>query len=230
MTTTLDRRRLPILQPDYWKGRPSPRRGRTFPPEVLTADEVGALMRHCGRPGRARARNAALIAVMWRSGLRVGEALALIPSDIEPSLGMLHVRRGKGRKPRRVGIDRGALAVVDGWLRYRDELGLEPGAPLFCTFQRDVFGPQGRPLGRAYVQEVLHRSARQAGIEKRVHPHALRHSFAFGLMSEGVNLLTISLLLGHTSTSTTDVYLRHIAPQQLLDAIADRDPWLAEVA
>lgn len=226
--TPIDRRRLPILRPEYWAGRPSPRRGRTFPPEVLTPEEIHVLMRVCGRPGRARARYAALMAVMMRSGLRVSEALSLLPSDIDTRRHIVHVRRGKGSVARRVPIDDGALAVVAAWRVYRDALDLPLGTPLFCTYQRDVFGPPGRRVGTAQVREALHRAAEKAGLEKRVTPHAFRHTFAFELMLEGKDLLTISMLLGHRSTATTDAYLRHIAPIRLVDTILARDPWLPE--
>lgn len=223
--TPAPRSRSPILLPEYRLGRRPPNYGRTFPPEVLSPDEIRALMADCGR-GRAGVRNRAIMAVMWRAGLRVAEVVALLPSDINAEHGIVHVRRGKGRRARRVGIDNDALAVVAEWVAIRDELELPLGTPLFCTYFADPGGP-GRPLYTSYVRSMLGRARRNAKIERRVHPHAFRHSFAWDLMLEGIPLVTISRLLGHASTAYTDAYLSHLAPLDLVTVIREREPWLA---
>lgn len=211
--TTVDRRRLPILTPEYRVGQHPPNFGRKYPPEVLTAEEIRGLMEHCGRGrGRAFVRNRAWIALAAATGLRISESLDLLPSDVDWEHGIVHVREGKNRRARRVGIDAASLAVVGEWRDERRGLGVPLGTPLFCTFAQDDFGPVGRPMWHSYVRDMLKRAARHAGVEKRVHCHAMRHTFAFRLMLAGVDLLTISLLLGHKSTAYTDAYLRHIAP------------------
>lgn len=230
MTTTLDRRRLPILTPHPRLGKRPPNYGRKFPPEVLTPGEIRGLMQHCGRGrGRATARNRAWIALSAATGLRVSESLDLLPSDVDWEHGIVHVREGKRRRSRRVGIDDASLAVVAEWRRERATLGVRLGTPLFCTFMDDEFGPVGRPMQDSYVRDMLKRAARHAGVEKRVHCHAMRHTFAFRLMLAGVDLLTISVLLGHKSTAYTDVYLRHIAPLREVEQLRrlPAPEWLA---
>ena len=86
---------------------------------------------------------------------------------------------------------------------------------VFCTLG-------GRPLTTAYVRAMLPRLARRAGIEKRVHAHGMRHSFASGLAQEGVPMNVIQAALGHSSLATTSRYLAHVAPQQVIDTLRAR--------
>ena len=102
----------------------------------------------------------------------------------------------------------------------RDALGLNGRQPLFCTItHNDRFGAA---LDSSYVRRLLPRLADRAGIEHRVHPHALRHSLATALAHEGKTLPAISAQLGHSSTAVTDRYLRRIAPTELAAAVRDR--------
>lgn len=91
-------------------------------------------------------------------------------------------------------------------------LGLDGRQRVFCTLS-------GAPLKDAYVRALLPRLARKAGVEKRVHAHGLRHSHAAELAAEGLPMNLVQAQLGHSSLATTDRYLRHIAPQQLIDAV-----------
>jgi integrase len=75
----------------------------------------------------------------------------------------------------------------------------------------------------SYVRGLIRRLGVRAGIEKRVHAHGLRHTHAYELMMEGVPIPIIQRQLGHTSLATTDVYLSHIAPKQVIEAIASRE-------
>ena len=157
----------------------APNKGKTYPPEVLTPDEVREILATCSRRAPTGVRDRALITVMYRCGLRVSEALDLRPSDIDMKRGIVHVRDGKGHKARSVGIGDGALAVIELWLITRRSLGLaHNGTPLFCTLK-------GGPVSDDAVRNMLRRRAARAGIEKRVHPHALRHSYAFELAEKG---------------------------------------------
>ena len=188
---------------------------RKLPVEILTDREVRQLMDACSRRGPTGTRNRALIAFLYRTGLRISEALDLLPRDINHNRQIVLVRRGKGNKSRQVGIDSGALAVVQQWIIERDKLGIGPDAPLFCTLS-------GGRVKDAYIRELLPRLARKAQIGRRVHAHALRHTFASQLLDEGVDIGRISLLLGHTSLLTTERYLDHICPQRALDAVRGR--------
>ncbi len=109
--------------------RPSRRR----PAEILTADEVLALIRACSPTAPTGVRNRALIAVLWRSGLRVGEALALELRDVDLVAATLRVRHGKGDKSRTVGLDEQTAALIARWLDHRRALRPGARAPALCT-------------------------------------------------------------------------------------------------
>jgi len=182
--------------------------GRKLPAEPLTKDEVRALLAQCSRRAPTGVRDRALITVMYRAGLRLEEALALKPADIDAANGIVRVLHGKGDRARPVGIDDGALAVVQLWVDERKRLGLKNGK-LFCTLA-------GKPLSDSQVRQMVRRRAANAGITKRVHPHGLRHTHAAELAAEGVPVNVIQAQLGHTSLATTDIYLRHIAPADVI--------------
>lgn len=186
-----------------------------FPPEVLTDEEVGRLLGACSRRAPTGIRNRAFIAVLYRAGLRIGEALDLFPKDIDLEAGSIRVLRGKGGRARTVGIDPAAGAIVDRWLPVRSELDLGPRQLVFCTVR-------GEPMGDAYVGVLMPRLARKAGIEKRVHAHGLRHTHVAQLRAEGIDIGIISKQLGHRSIATTACYLDHIAPQQVIETMRRR--------
>jgi len=206
----------PIITPGYHAGRTAPNKGKTYPPEVLTADEVKALIRASSNRAPTGIRNRALIVVMYRAGLRLSEALALKPKDIDAEAGSITVLHGKGDKRRVVGLDPGSMAILLRWADKRRQFGLTGRSPLFCTLQ-------GRPLHPSYVRTLLHRLGDKAGIEKRVHPHGLRHSMSYELMMEGVPVPIIQQQLGHASLAATQRYLDHIAPRVLVETMQRRE-------
>ena len=144
-------------------------------------------------------RNRALIATLWRCGLRLGEALALRPKDFDPDQGTLVVQRGKGGRRRVVGVDAGTAALVGRWLEVRRKRGIG-GRTLFCSLR-------GRPMDQSYVRHMLPRLARKAGVERRVHAHGLRHAFAVDMVRSGAPLYVVRDALGHSSVATTQIYL-----------------------
>ena len=188
---------------------------RRFPPEVLTDSEVRGLMDACGRYTPTAVRNRALIAVLYRSGLRISEALALYPKDIDFVSGAIRVLHGKGDKSRVVGIDAGAIQYVQHWLAVRQRWGVNGCHPIFCT-------RSGMRIGEGYIRRLFPSLGRIAGIQKRVHPHGLRHTHAAQLREEGIDVGIISKQLGHVSIATTARYLDHIAPMRVIEAIALR--------
>lgn len=192
-----------------------PIRGRRFPPEVLTDAEVRALMAACSATSASGIRNRALIALLYRSGLRLSEALDLYPKDVDFDRGAIRVLNGKGGKSRVSGIDPGALAVVQRWIEVRANCGHDGSRPLFCT-------SSGERVTNAYIRRFLPVLGRRAGIDKRVHAHGLRHTHAAQLREEGMDIGVISKQLGHTSISTTAHYLDHIAPLAVVDALRAR--------
>ena len=195
------------------QGRPGHNRGRKLPAEILTADEVRRLIRATNR-GDTGARNRALIAVMYRAGLRLSEALALKPSDVDTASGTIRVLHGKGDRARTVGVDEGACAIIEAWMTRRAKRGFRNGR-LFCNLD-------GTPMSPNAVREMLRRAAEKAGIEKRVHPHGLRHAHAAELLREGINARLIQQQLGHANLAITDRYLRSIAPEETIAAVRAR--------
>jgi site-specific recombinase XerD len=195
-------------------------KGRKFPAEILTADEVKALIRACSYRAPTGIRNRALIALLYRGGLRISEALALYPKDLDPNAGTVTVLHGKGEKRRTTGLDPEAFALIQRWLDKRVDLRLNGRHPVFSTLS-------GRELNQTYVRFLFRRLARRAGIEKRVHPHGLRHTHAAELAAEGIPLNVIQAQLGHSSLATTDRYLKHISPTHVIEAMKART-WEAE--
>ena len=205
-----------VTQPGYHKGRTPANKGQKYPAEVLTPDEVRALLAQCSETSALGLRHRALITLLYRTGVRCSEALALRAKDIDLGAGSVAVLHGKGGRRRTVGIDPGAATIIEDWINRRSYLDLPITATLFCTLR-------GTQMDSAQVRLLLPRLARRAGIGKRVHPHGLRHTHAYELMMEGVPMPIIQRQLGHASLATTDTYLSHIAPKQVLDAIASRE-------
>jgi len=190
-------------------------KGRRYPAEVLTPDEVRRLIRAASGRAPTGIRNRALLAALYRAGLRVAEALGLYPKDVNAAVGTVRVLHGKGDVARTVALDPEAFALLERWIDRRAQLGINGRSTLFCTLD-------GGPLLTGYVRALLPRLARRAGIEKRVHAHGLRHSFAAGLAQEGVPMNVIQAALGHSSLATTSRYLAHVAPQQVIDTLRAR--------
>jgi site-specific recombinase XerD len=181
---------------------------------------VRALLAAASPRSASGVRNRALVAVLYRGGLRLAEALALRVADVDLEAGAVRVLRGKGARARTVGLDPGACALVERWTERRRQLGIGRRSPLFCTISAgerrgSVLRP-GEALDPRYVRAALGRLAERAGVDKRVHPHGLRHTHAAELAAEGVPSTVIRDQLGHSNLSTTDRYLRHVAPQEVL--------------
>ncbi len=187
---------------------------RRFPPEILSDAEVCRLLDACSR-GPTGLRNRALIAILYRGGLRINEALDLFPKDIDLEHGSIRILNGQGGRARTVGIDRTAGGIVARWLEVRGKLGKGRRAPVLCTLG-------GGRMGDAYIRVLIPRLARNAGIDKRVHAHGLRHTHAAELRAEGIDIGIISKQLGHQSIATTARYLDHIAPMAVIDTMRKR--------
>lgn len=213
------RPRSAITLPGHGKGRKPGNWGKTYPAEPLTNEEALALIAVIPGDTRAGVRNRALITLLWRTGLRVSEALDLKPHNVDYENRRVTVLKGKGSKRRTVGIDIGALGALQPWLLERAMLGVPSDAPLFCTIQRPGIGNR---MTSAYVRAAMHKYGRIAGIPKRVHPHGLRHSLACALIKEGFSLAHVSAQLGHSQMSTTCVYLRGLGADEAFEAVAER--------
>lgn len=193
---------------------------KTLPAEILTKGEIFALMDACSRRAPTGIRNRALIALLWRSGLRVSEALALKPADINATGRTVRILRGKGAKARTVGIDAQALDTLSAWVKVREGYKISGHKPLFCQITK---GGEGNPIDTSYIRHLLPRLADKAGIAKRVHAHGLRHTHAVELLREGKGMTTIQGALGHGSVAVTNTYLAHLEPKEVIDAVSNRE-------
>ena len=90
-----------------------PNKGKRYPPEILTPDEVRSLIRACSSRAPTGVRNRALLVTLYRAGLRIGETLDLYPKDIDREAGTVRILNGKGKRARTVGLDPGAFAVIE---------------------------------------------------------------------------------------------------------------------
>lgn len=216
------RRRSYVTLPGYRAGMKPANYGKRYPAEVLSRDEVARLLAACSRRGSAGLRMRALIVLLYRSGLRISEALDLQVKDIDLEHGTIAVLHGKGDRSRVVGIDPQGQAVIERWLARRRELGLRGGI-VFCLITK---GPRfGGRQHSSVVREALKSLAVKADIEKRVHPHGLRHTHAAEIAREGVPIHIIRKQLGHVDLGTTARYIDHLTPQDVIDAIRGREPW-----
>jgi site-specific recombinase XerD len=110
----------------FERGMAPPNKGRRFPPEIVTAGEALQLIRAPSNRAPTGIRNRALLVVMYRGGLRIGEALALKPADVDSRAGTVRVMHGKGDRSRVVGLDPGAMAVLERWMERRAQLTGHP--------------------------------------------------------------------------------------------------------
>jgi integrase len=201
--------------PEFHRGRPPRNRGIQYPADPPTVDEIVTVMRAAGTR-REGARLRALIVVLWRAGLRIGEALALTETDLDRDRGAVTVKRGKGGKRREVGLDRWAWTQLDPWLEIRRNL---PIGPLLCI----IHGPTvGRPWAAASARVELHHAAERAGVRRRVAPHQLRHAHAVEMAHEGVPLVVIQRQLGHVHLGITSTYLQGIDSTEIINTVNAR--------
>jgi len=176
---------------------PRPKRKKALP-KVLAESEVRSFLSALTAP-----KYRAIAFVLYSGGLRVSEAARLKVVDIDSERGQIHVRQGKGRKDRYVMLSPVVLHVLREYARVE-----EPRDWLFPAGNR-----RDRHITSRAIQGEVSRAARRAGIEKRVTPHMLRHSFASHLLEAGTDLRYIQELLGHSKISTTVIYT-HVARRQ----------------
>jgi site-specific recombinase XerD len=209
------RRRSPATVVGYLAGRTPRNKGRRYPADPPRVEEIVSVMRAAGE-GVCATRLRGLIVVLWRAGLRVGEALALAESDLDPARGAILVRHGKGDKRREAGMDEWAWDQVSPWLRARQAF---PVGPLFCI----VVGPTaGGPWTSTAVRSEFREIGRRAGVRRRFAPHQLRHAHAVEMAREGVPLNIIQRQLGHANLGITSIYLQGIDSGEIIDAVHSR--------
>ena len=162
-------------------------------PQVLSCNEVQALLNAIRVP-----EYQALAMVMYGAGLRIQEALDLEVDDIDRERGVIHVRHGKGNKPREAKLS----PALYSWLRLYWSY-THPAAPYLFVSKRT-----GKPFKARTMRTALAKAAQAAGLKKRVTPHVLRHSFASHLLEQGTDINVVRALLGHESLRSTLRYAR----------------------
>jgi len=186
-------------------------------PLVLTREEVTALLREPKGTEPLALRDRALLEVMYACGLRVSEAVGLELGDVDLEEGMLRAR-GKGSKERLVPIGRQAAAALRTY-RQRGRPAMLAGR----AESRLFVNHRGRPLTRQGLYKIVKGHARHAGLEQRMSPHTLRHSFATHLLAGGCDLRSLQEMLGHADLATTQLYTQ-LSAERLKDAYFGAHP------
>ncbi len=179
----------------------SPKRWRTLP-AVLTVDEVERLLLAPAADHALAFRDRAILEFGYATGARVSEIVRVDLKDVLYDEGLVRLF-GKGSKERLVPVGRRALGAVALYAR-ETRPRLEKGAGQGRLF----LNARGTPLSRVGAWGIITRSAREAGITKRVTPHTLRHTFATHLLEGGADLRAVQEMLGHADLGTTQLYTR----------------------
>ena len=198
----------------------APKVGKTLPKPIQMA-AAKRLADADERAGETRdpwiwARDAAVMALLYGSGLRISEALGLKRRDVPlPGAGDVLVVTGKGNKTRMVPVLHNVLQLIEGYAAICP-YSLSPAGPMFV-------GARGGPLSPRIIQLAMERLRGALGLPDSATPHALRHSFATHLLSRGGDLRAIQELLGHASLSTTQIYTG-IDSERLLEVYRSAHP------
>jgi integrase/recombinase XerD len=176
---------------DFDEVMPSPKKPRTLP-IILSPEEVVHFL-SCV----TNTKQQTILTTCYAAGLRISEAVHLMPGAIDRQRMVIRVEQGKGRKDRYVMLSPSLLQVLsDYWYKVR---------PKGCLFPGDI---PGQPITYGAVELACKAAYARSGLSKPVTPHSLRHAFAVHLLESGTDLRTIQLLMGHSSLNTTAKYLR----------------------
>ena len=186
-------------------------------PEVLTAAEVDALEDSIDVSKWEGHRNRAIVEVLFSCGLRVSELVSLRLTNLYIEERYVRVM-GKGSKERLVPISSKALKELDLWFVDRKQMKIKPGEEDYVFLNR-----RGAHLTRTMILIMIKQQAVEAGIQKTISPHTLRHSFATALLEGGADLRAIQVMLGHESIGTTEIYT-HIDMSTLRQEILNHHP------
>ena len=169
-------------------------------PEVLTEDEIKRLISSVKIDSEFGQRNKAIIEVLYGTGIRVSELTELRISNIFFNENIIKVT-GKGNRERYVPLGKIASIEIKKYLNAREKLKIDSKFSDILFLNR-----YGRQLTRSMIFKVINDSSKNAGIDKKISPHTLRHSYATHLLKNGADLRTIQLILGHESITTTEIY------------------------
>ena len=210
-----------LIMEDYVINDPSrlidlPRLSRELP-DVLTIQEIDAMIAAIPPEKDESLRNHAIIETLYGSGLRVSELVAARISRLNLREEVLIVE-GKGNKQRMVPLSPAAISLIKEYLPTRERLNIKPAGQDVIFLNR-----RGAPLSRVMVFYIIRDLAAMAGITKTVSPHTLRHSFATHLLEGGANLRAIQEMLGHESIATTELHL-HLDRSKLRRELLEHHP------
>jgi integrase/recombinase XerD len=209
-------RREGLIENDPTAELRGPRKPQRLP-KVLSREEISNLLAQPRGQSPLALRDRALLELMYACGLRASEAVGLELADIDLEEGLL-CARGKGSKERIVPIGRQALAGLRAYLR--------SGRPVLVgnAVQSRLFvNHRGGPLTRQGLYKVVQGHAGRAGLQERMSPHTLRHTFATHLLAGGCDLRSLQEMLGHADLATTQVYT-HLSAERLKDAYFGAHP------
>lgn len=173
-------------------------------PHFLSLEEVDRLLEAPDAATPRGLRDRAMIEVLYATGLRVSELLALRVKDVDPEAGYLRCF-GKGSKERIVPLGDSAVDAVRQYLAERETAGAE---------EYLFWGHRGRRMSRMGFWKLLRGYGLRAGIRQKLTPHLLRHSFATHLLERGADLRSVQMMLGHADISTTQIYT-HVIRERL---------------
>ena len=178
-------------------------------PKVLSPEEVGLLIDSAIIPFHRM-----IVMTLYATGVRRAELANLRVSDIDSKRMVVRIQGGKGLKDREVMLSKVLIeALREHWLRYQPKEWLFPGGNNHTY---------SKPITTKVAWQACRQAAKRCGLEKKVHPHVLRHCFATHLLDDGTDLRTIQLLLGHSSLEQTARYL-HVSKRHLSAAVSPLD-------
>lgn len=211
-----------LIFENYRKNNPTklidtPKLGRNLP-EVLSVDQIDQMIDAVDLNHPQGIRNRAIIETLYGCGLRTSELIELTFSNIFMKEGILRIV-GKGDKQRLVPFGK----VSKNWIkRYIDDS--RSVTPCHIEFKDVLFlNRRGRKLSRVMVFNIIKQTVAKAGIQKKISPHSLRHSYATHLLENGADIRTVQLLLGHQNITTTEIYT-HLSKTYLRSIIEDYHP------
>lgn len=204
-----------VVVADVAAGVSPPKLGEKLP-DTLTIDEVGMLLDACPTETPTQLRDKALLEVLYATGARISEVLALVVDDIAETRDFIKVT-GKGDKQRIVPVGGAAQRALEAYLvRGRPALSKGKSHAVFLN-------KRGGALSRQSSWAIIKDAASRAGIEKEISPHTMRHSFATHLLEGGADVRTVQELLGHASVTTTQIYT-HVTPENLREVWTTAHP------
>ncbi len=171
-------------------------------PEVLTVEEVERILDEPDTKTPVGLRDRAILECLYATGMRVSELVSLTRQQLVTELQLVRVL-GKGSKERLIPIGKPALKAISEYLK--------SARSLFTSINKETddklfLNQRGGPLSRMGVYNIVRKSAKEAGIKKKVYPHIFRHSFATHLLEGGADLRDVQEMLGHVSIITTEIY------------------------